>query len=209
MDILDKARDALGGVEGALAGLPGIKGYKDKELRREADKRVRQLIAQKLADQRSRLDGIQGELLSGGGLLLLDDVEKVGKKLQLLADRIRTASYGYAPLFDAIKIKEAHLAALAEFDESLMAGVARVKVGVDRIQEAVGQAEHEIKDAIRLLGNTVDELNISFSHRDEVILQADPAAFEAEQEASEAAAETATEADDDKGGLLDRFRKDD
>lgn len=172
MDLFDKAREALSDVEELAARLPGIKGYKEKELRREADKRVREMLAKQLEDQKARLEGIQEELVSAGVLGLLDDLERVGKKLQLLIDRIRTASYGYAPLFDAIRVKEAQLAALADFDKGLFQGVDRIKTIIDKLGTLAGRGEHEWKETIRALGSTIDNLNTAFSHRDEVILQA-------------------------------------
>ena len=37
----------------------------------------------------------------------MDDVDDAIVKLQTLIDRVKTASYGYAGLFDAVRIKEA------------------------------------------------------------------------------------------------------
>lgn len=172
MDILNKAKGSMGAIEKVLAGVPGIKGYKEKELRRETDKAVRQTVARQLEDLKAQLDGIQEEALGSGMLGILDDIEKVGRKLQLLIDRIRTASYGYAPLFDLVKVKETQLDALIQYDQGLLSGVERIKTVIDNMAGLPGRAESEWKETIRALGNTVDTMNSDFSHRDEVILQA-------------------------------------
>ena len=83
----------------ACSRLPGIKGYREKDMRREADKQVRDALARRLESRRRKMTGLQDDLLAAGGLLWLDDVERLVGRLQLLIDRIKTASYGYAPFF--------------------------------------------------------------------------------------------------------------
>src|SRR5262245_61164310 len=101
---VDAAKARMGAIERLLKGLPGIKGYTDKELRRDADRQVRTLLAQELESEKQDLLAVQRTLLDGGGLLWLDNVDQAVQKLQILIDRIKTASYGYAGLFDAVRI---------------------------------------------------------------------------------------------------------
>ncbi len=116
---VEGAKDNMGAVERLLKGLPGINGYVDKELRRDADKRVRESIVQELQQSKDDLRAIQSQLLKQGGLRLIDDVDETSVKLQTLIDRIRTASYGYAGLFDPVRIKEEQLDALYRFDVAM------------------------------------------------------------------------------------------
>src|SRR5215213_11405727 len=116
---VDFAKSQMGAIERLLKGLPGISGYVDKELRRDADKRVREGLVQTLEHSKSELMDIQNRLLSSGGLLYMDDVDQAVVKLQTLIDRIKTASYGYAGLFDAVRIREEQLDALHHFDQAL------------------------------------------------------------------------------------------
>lgn len=173
MDLLNQAKEGMGAIEKVIYGVPGIKGYKEKELRRETDKAVREQVAKQLEDQKARLTNLQVEMLSGG-LGLMDDMERVGVKLQLLIDSVRTASYGYAPLFDLVQVKEEQLDALAAFDEGLFAGVDRVKAIVDNMSGLAGRPDSEWMEAIRALSITLDNLNTEFTHRSEVILQVGP-----------------------------------
>ena len=71
-------------VEHLIKGLPGVSGYVDKELRRDADKRLRMMIAETLEAQKQRLFDIQKRLLSGGGLRWLDDGSDVELSYGLL-----------------------------------------------------------------------------------------------------------------------------
>ena len=168
MDLIDKAKDEMGLVERVLSKVPGLKGYKEKELRREADKSVRDSLARRLEARRRKITALQSELLSSGGLLWMDDVERVVGRLQLLIDRIKTASYGYAPLFDLEKVKEEQLDKLVQFDESLLAEVIRLDEAISALEEAVA-ANENVKQAIAGVGDLLSALNETFGRREEAI----------------------------------------
>jgi len=170
-DLLATIEGSLGGFEKLTGKIPGYHGYKEKELRREADKLLRMELASKFDDQRKRLSGLQQELISQALIEFLDDLERAAMKLQLLIDRIKTASYGYAGLFDAIKVKEEQLDALYDFDNQILDFVDEVAADVDEVTSAVSAGEGA-GEAIRALIGTVDEANQAFGHREEAILQA-------------------------------------
>lgn len=169
MDLIEKAKAAQGALERTFAGLPGIKGYKEKELRREADKTVRELLARDLDEQRKRLQALQVDLLGAGGLQWVDDVERAVNKLQTLVDRIKTASYGYAPLFDDVKVKEPQLEALAQFDQQMVDRVGALQAEVDKLA-AAAKAREGIGDAASALSDHLTMLNTVWGHRQEAIL---------------------------------------
>ena len=52
---IEQAKSQMGAVEEMLKGLPGIEGYVEKELRRDADYQLRQTIAAQLEKQKQRL----------------------------------------------------------------------------------------------------------------------------------------------------------
>ncbi|MDW8317683.1 MAG: hypothetical protein RMN53_07575 [Anaerolineae bacterium] len=170
-DLLRQGKEAMGPVETVLASVPGIKGYKEKELRRATDKAVREHVARRLQEQQARLTNLQGDLLRSGGLSLVDDMERANTKLQLLADRVRTASYGYAPLFDLVRVKEAQLDALMAFDANLLTGVERIEAILDNMATLAGRPDSEWLEAIRALNTALDQLNTEFGRRSELITQ--------------------------------------
>jgi hypothetical protein len=170
-DLLETVESSLGGLENLARKIPGYGGYKEKELRREADKLLRMQLAGKFDDQRKRISEIQNQLLSQAKIEFLDDLERAVMKLQLLIDRIKTASYGYAGLFDAVKVKEEQLDALYAFDNQMLDFVDEAAADIDQVMSAVAAGEG-IGDAIGALVGTVDEANLTFGHREEAILQA-------------------------------------
>jgi hypothetical protein len=171
MDLRETVGADLSGLESLAHKVPGYRGYKDKELRREADKLLRTELANKFDDQRKRLSELQNQLISQGQIEFLDDLERVNMKLQLAIDRVKTASYGYAGLFDAVKVKEDQLDALYEFDEKMLDFADDIASGVDAVASAIA-AQEGIKASVSDLAVTVDEANLAFGHREEAILQA-------------------------------------
>ena len=171
-DLRETVQASLGGLESLMLKIPGYRGYKQKELRREADKLLRMQVASKLGDQRKRITGLQNKLVSQAQIEFLDDMERAILKLQILIDRISTASYGYAGLFDAVKVKEEQLDALYEYDNEMLAVVDEVAADIDQVASAVS-AREGVADAVEALVETIDEANTSFDHRHEAILQAE------------------------------------
>jgi hypothetical protein len=170
-DLRDVVEGALGGLENLARKIPGYKGYKEKELRREADKLLRMEVAAKFDDQRKRLTELQNQLISQAQIEFLDDLERAVMKLQLLIDRMKTATYGYAGLFDAVKVKEEQLDALYEFDNQMLDYVDDVASDVDRVASAI-TAQEGVSEALNELVETANQANQTFGHREEAILQA-------------------------------------
>ena len=170
-DLLDTVEAGLGGFEKLARKIPGYGGYKEKELRREADKLLRMQVAGKLDEQRKRLSELQNQLISQAQIEFLDDLERAAMKLQLLIDRIKSASYGYAGLFDAVKVKEEQLDALYDFDNRMLDFVGEIASDLDQVSSAIA-AREGVGEAIADLVGTADEANLTFGHREEAILQA-------------------------------------
>lgn len=170
MDLREKVTEALGGLEQLAAKIPGYQGYKEKEMRREADKLLREHLARQFEEQRRRLPDLQKQLISSGQIGFLDDLETGTMKLQFLIDRLKTASYGYAGFFDAVKVKKKQLNALYEFDNALLDEVPKVDATINRLAEAI-MAKEGVSEAIADLVSTIHGVNEMFSKRQDVILQ--------------------------------------
>jgi hypothetical protein len=157
-----------GGFWGTLTSLPGIKGYQQKEQRRAADKQLRDALSQRLEEERKRLTALQQELLTSGGLLWLDDVERAGSRIQLLADRVRTAAYGYAPFFDLQQIKEKELDRLADFDRALFDAMPGLDQAITAVADAV-RDNLQLKESLRTVMELAAEMNDTFGRRAEAL----------------------------------------
>jgi len=167
-DLRQRIESAYNKIEEMAKDIPGYRGYKDKEVRREADKLIRLKVAGRLQEQRRRLNSIEVKLANAGRLGALLILDRSLMRLQLLVDRLKTASYGYAGLFDAIKIREAELDALYEFDAALLDSVDKVEALIDAV--AAAEEDEQVTKAGSELLEAVEDMNEAFSRRQDVIL---------------------------------------
>src|SRR3990172_8647435 len=95
--------DLLGKIRNTLSGFIG---YFDRENRREADKLLRATIANRYEQQWNRISAIQRQMIESDNLEAVDQLEAAAIKLRAFIDRVKTASYGYAGFFDAVRVNE-------------------------------------------------------------------------------------------------------
>lgn len=168
-DLLDKAREAMGSLERRVAELPVIRDYKEKEMRRELDRRVRQRLMETLEQTRAALNDLQQEVLAAGGLQWMDDMERINSRLTLLVDRVRSAAYGYRPLFDLEKVREVELDRLLHFDRNILARTPELEQHLAAAREAATQSAESFAQALKELYAAVTELADLYTRREQVI----------------------------------------
>ena len=169
MELKQRVQEELRGLERLALSIPGFKGYKDKELRREADRILRQHVARKLEEVKDQLQELQITYASSGKIGLLDDVERAVMKLQNVIDRLKTASYGYAGFFDAVKVREEELDALYAFDLALLEKVEAIGESAKKLRETEAQGE----ELLRLIAGVISEADAlmdTFKRREEAIV---------------------------------------
>ena len=139
-NLTDQLKNDRGGFSKLLSHVPGFHGYMEKETRRDADKLIRNTLATKLEQQLGRINGLQSDLVDGGGLDFVDDVEGASVKLRTFVDRVKTAPRGYAGLFDPVHVREEQLDQLYTFDSQLFGEVDRVSSAIDGVYSAMNPA---------------------------------------------------------------------
>lgn len=167
-DLVERVQGDQNKVERLVSRIPGYRGYKRKEQRREADKLLRLEVARRYEEQLRRLGEVQYTLSEKGQLALLASLERAASKLQLLIDRLRTAAYGYAGLFDALKVDEEVLDRLYDFDYAMLEGVEDLSASIDALDQAV--EEGDISARADDLLDRLTTLNNTFTRRQDVIL---------------------------------------
>jgi hypothetical protein len=148
-DGVKRAQDRRNLLERIAARIPGIKGYLDRELRREVDKMQRDWLAEQVDRTRAMLNRKIRDWSRSAGLSGLDLASTAEKALDRFANRIRHADYGYTGFFDAVKIREPELDRIYEFDLALMDTVGGLATQVDALPAtAVEPALRELLDAV-------------------------------------------------------------
>lgn len=166
-DIFEKVTGDQDFIKKLFAKIPGFKGYIERADRRMSDKLLRESVANEFESQYQRISGLQRDLISQGGLAYVDDLENAAIKLRQFIDRVRTASYGYAGIFDAIKIKEDELANIYQFDAALLDRSAAIASAIDNVESSIGT--DGLPAAIRHLTTQAQESVEVFNKRSDAL----------------------------------------
>ena len=126
--------------------VPGMGSYQDKEARRDADKRLRVTLAERLDSARKVVEDVIAKQQRAGHIEGLDRLGSLDRKLHQAGDSIRFASYGFSGVFDAIKIDEEKLDRLYAFDIALAELVSAVQEAAERLSASAPQAK--VTDAL-------------------------------------------------------------
>ena len=129
-----------GSIGNALNAIPGYRGYRAKEDRRDADRRVREKVASAFTAQADRVESVARELANQRRLRDVGPVDEFARTIRHLVDRVTTASYGYGGLFSDRVVDETALDQLRLFDESLLAGVEELDGPIAQLEQAIASA---------------------------------------------------------------------
>jgi hypothetical protein len=166
-DIFEKVSGEQDFFKKILSKIPGFKGYIDRGNRRMSDKLLRENVANEFETLYARISSLQRDLISQGGLAYVDDLEAAAIKLRQFIDRVKTASYGYAGLFDAIKIKSDKLEQVYQYDYALLSLSDEVSSAIDNVETSIGT--EGLDAAIRNLVNVSQQCVDAFNKRSEVM----------------------------------------
>ena len=156
-----------------LRSFPGYSGYRDKEDRRDADRRVRDHLVQEYRRQLGRVERVARDLASDRKIMAIGPVDDFAKAVRHLSDRINTASYGYGGLFSDRDVDEGALDQLRLFDEGMLSGVGQLDGPIGALEAAHGTGG-DLTEAARSGRDMVTRLNERFDTRGRVIESGTP-----------------------------------
>ena len=167
----DRVKSQTGILEKIELLVPGFHGYKEKEMRRESDKLIRNQIYQKLSDAEGQAKDIYRALVNQGANDTWDDTDHLLARLDRIMERINHSEYGYAGFFDSTKVKEPDLDRMMGYDMQLIQMADNVSTSIrslkdvldnDRLQEAKGKVSEAMK--------VVDALENAYNGRKQIIV---------------------------------------
>lgn len=131
-------------LENLVAKIPLLGDYLRRENARERDKIVREHIAQRL----DHLKGVvmkQMEALTERKILAgLDKLDRLSRRLDKLRDTIKFASHGYSGVFERVRILDAELERLMEYDLAILSKVEEMERQISAIPADEAKADKEI-----------------------------------------------------------------
>lgn len=166
-DIFEIVSDDRDPIKKLISKIPGFKGYVERTDRRSSDKLLRETIAKEYEVLYQRISTLQRDLISQGGLAYIDDLENAAIKIRQFIDRTKTASYGYAGLFDAIKIKEEELESIYKYDLALLEYTTVISGAIDNVESSIGT--DGLPASIRHLISASQEVLDAFNKRSDAM----------------------------------------
>ena len=167
---LEKVRRERSLLERIMSYIPGYRGYKEKELRRESDRLVRMEVVNRLKDaktafRRKFANPAFVQKLSSEDTFRFDAFTA---RIDRVIQRIDRAVAGYAGMFDAVKVGEDKLDTVLEYDASLIEKAEAIKAGVEKVNE-LEPGKDDWRTAVDDLISKVEELDKLVDKRAEIL----------------------------------------
>lgn len=120
-----------------LDRIPGYRGYRSKEDRRDADRRVRDHVAALYGAEADRIERVARDLAAKRRLNDIGPVDEFAQTLRHFIDRVRTATYGYGGLMGDRDVDQQALDQLRLFDEGLLSGLDELSAPIGDLEGAM------------------------------------------------------------------------
>ena len=143
--------------------IPGFRGYKEKEIRRESDRLIRNHLYLKLSIEKNDLREIEQKLADRRYFDVLTDMDRLLAKMDRVVEKVNHASYGYSGFFDAVKVKEDNLDHMIAFDNKLIDGVTALATEIDGFKaDLASGATTNLKTRIQNVTDKLESLENTF-----------------------------------------------
>jgi hypothetical protein len=170
-DVYSDVKGQMRLSERIAAFIPGFRGYKEKELRRESDKLLRNHLYLKMSTEKTDLREISQKLADRRYFDVLSDMDRLLAKMDRVVEKINHASYGYSGFFDAVKVKEENLDNMINFDNKLLEGINALTTEIDAFKaDLASGVTTNLKTRVQNVTDKLEILEDTFDKRDEVIL---------------------------------------
>ncbi|MFX0100103.1 MAG: hypothetical protein ACFFCS_11025 [Candidatus Hodarchaeota archaeon] len=131
--------------------VPGYRGYKRKEIRRESDKILRDHLVTKLKLVKTSLNDLQEEAAEDVPEILAK-LEDMRTELDTFTKKIDHADYGMGAMFGAQKIKINELDSLIEFDRGMVEKVMEIEEAIKALADDLSDdPETKVKEIRKMI----------------------------------------------------------
>jgi hypothetical protein len=167
---LERVQDSERPLERLMLDLPGFRGYKLREQRREADRIVRSYVYDSLEHSRDGLMSSLQTLTDNKLSELVEPMNRLVAKLDRVAEKINRASYGYAGFFDSVRIEEPDLDRMLAYDTQLVDSARKFSEMVTSFRSNLTQNKFDdARNSQLQLDGAIGSLELAFDQRKSVI----------------------------------------
>lgn len=170
-DVYAEAKKQMRLSERIVAAIPGFRGYKEKELRRESDKLIRNHLYMKLTELKDDLQIVFQKLSDRRYFDVLTEMDRLVARTDRITEKVNHASYGYSGFFDIVKVEEENLDRMIDFDNRLVDEAKSLAADIDAFKAEVTKGEtRNLKERVLNIASKIEDFEEIFEKRTEVIL---------------------------------------
>lgn len=151
-----------------LDRVPGYRGYRLKEDRRDADRRVRNAVADAYQAELIRVERVGRAIAAARRLDEIAAVERAIQSIRHYVDRLRAQPAGYGGLFGERDVDGVALDQLRLFDEGLLAGVEELQSAIAALETAASENQ-PLGQASAAISNVIDKQIVTLNTRQHVV----------------------------------------
>ncbi len=153
-------------VERICMYVPFYRGYKQKELRRDEDRAIREVVAKVL--EACKNDLANAARATVGDLNAMRDMERIRSKVDRYCTDVKKAVNGYSGVHATFKILESELDKVIAWDAQLIDDVEMLKQQTENLLANIDN-NLPIKSEMRTIEQTVDDLINTYRERDNIM----------------------------------------
>ncbi len=175
---MSEKNDVLSNVQGQMrlseriaAFIPGFRGYKEKEIRRESDRLIRNHLTLKLTTDKNDLKEISQKLADRRYFDVMTYMDRLQAKMDRVVEKVNHASYGYSGFFDAVKVKEDSLDRMIDFDNKLIGGVDALDAEITGFKADLASGNtSNLSTRVQAVTDKLENFEDTFDQRNAVII---------------------------------------
>ncbi|OPY27274.1 MAG: hypothetical protein A4E28_02092 [Methanocella sp. PtaU1.Bin125] len=167
VDLREKVVQDRGIIAKIQSYIPGFSGYRAKEDLRAADNMLRLQLADRLAAVRADIEACRAAMVEDGQIEGLDRVGTLINKFKAVEGEVRHAAQGYSGISAKIRVGEAELSKLYEYDLGLLTAAAAMGEDAAKLKAVTDGAA--IRDGLSRLSAGIDGFAATFRKRMQVV----------------------------------------
>lgn len=148
--------------------MPGYRGYRNKNVRRDVDKEVRSEVARQFDNCKTVMIGLKGNFVAKNDMETAKELERIIVKTDTYISDMESAEAGYSAAWEVNKTLNGDLDEVMEWDAKLLEEAEELKTALKDITSKADAGEN-VMDKLREIERFMDGLDGALGERMKVV----------------------------------------